>query len=127
MRLLFLLVTSLLTGCATITQGTTDTLVIESKPTNAIARFSNERVCVTPCSMKLPKNKALTITFEKEGFESTQATVTPSVSGGGGAGMAGNLIFGGIIGAGVDATSGALKELKPNPVIVNLIKEDNDA
>jgi hypothetical protein len=126
MRWLFLLGTLVLTGCATITQGTTDTLVIETKPTNAIARLSNERVCVTPCSIELPKNKALTIRFEKEGFESTQATVTPSMSGGGGAGMAGNVIFGGIIGAGVDATSGALKKLKPNPIKVNLVKEDND-
>jgi hypothetical protein len=48
------------------------------------------------------------------------------MSGGGGAGMAGNVIFGGLIGAGVDATSGALKKLEPNPVVIQLVKEDND-
>jgi hypothetical protein len=34
--------------------------------------------------------------------------------------MAGNVILGGIIGAGIDAASGATKRLKPNPVVVTL-------
>jgi hypothetical protein len=35
--------------------------------------------------------------------------------------MAGNVLFGGIIGAGVDAATGATKGLKPNPLNVKLI------
>ena len=34
--------------------------------------------------------------------------------------MAGNIIVGGIIGAAVDAGSGAMNELVPNPVVVEL-------
>ncbi len=34
--------------------------------------------------------------------------------------MAGNVLVGGIIGAGVDASSGAVLELVPNPVEVQL-------
>jgi hypothetical protein len=36
------------------------------------------------------------------------------------AGMAGNILLGGIVGVVVDATSGATKELKPNPLRVKL-------
>ncbi len=35
--------------------------------------------------------------------------------------MAGNVLVGGLIGAGVDAISGATKDLKPNPVNVRLV------
>jgi hypothetical protein len=35
--------------------------------------------------------------------------------------MAGNVILGGLIGAGVDAATGATMQLKPNPVTVALV------
>jgi hypothetical protein len=35
--------------------------------------------------------------------------------------MAGNVLLGGVIGAGVDAATGATKQLKPNPVQVTLV------
>jgi hypothetical protein len=34
--------------------------------------------------------------------------------------MAGNILIGGIIGGAIDATSGAMNDLKPNPLIVTL-------
>ena len=39
----------------------------------------------------------------------------------GSAGMAGNIVLGGLIGAAVDAGTGAMKDLQPNPVSVKLI------
>ena len=42
------------------------------------------------------------------------------MSNGGGAAMAGNVVFGRIIGAAVDSGSGAMLELVPNPVNVTL-------
>lgn len=41
--------------------------------------------------------------------------------------MAGNILFGGLIGAAVDAGSGATKELKPNPLNVRLVPNDPGA
>ena len=38
----------------------------------------------------------------------------------GGAAVAGNVLVGGVVGLGVDAISGAAKELVPNPIKVNL-------
>jgi hypothetical protein len=43
------------------------------------------------------------------------------MSGGGGAGFAGNILAGGLIGMGVDATSGAMNDLMPNPLHVDLL------
>ena len=43
------------------------------------------------------------------------------MAGAGAAGMAGNIVLGGLIGAAVDAGTGATKQLKPNPVKVTLV------
>jgi hypothetical protein len=37
--------------------------------------------------------------------------------------MAGNVPVGGIIGVGVDAATGATKELKPNPLVIEIEPE----
>ena len=57
---------------------------------------------------------------QKDRCKPQQIRVTNRVSSGGGAAMAGNVVFGGIIGAAVDSGSGAMLELVPNPVNVTL-------
>ena len=66
------------------------------------------------------------VTLEKEGYETVTATVTSSIDGGGGAGMAGNVLLGGVIGAGVDAGTGAMHSHKANPLVVELTPIDTD-
>jgi hypothetical protein len=41
--------------------------------------------------------------------------------------MAGNVLVGGLIGIGVDAYSGAMNDLVPNPLSVKLEKEEQHA
>ena len=60
------------------------------------------------------------MTIEKEGYKTATYNVTHEMAGGGGAGMAGNLLLGGVIGAAVDANSGATQRLVPNPLTVTL-------
>ena len=72
--------------------------------------------------MKVKRRSDLTVTIEKDGYEKVSATVTSSIDGTGAAGMAGNLLLGGIIGAGVDAGTGAMHSHKPNPLSVVLVK-----
>jgi hypothetical protein len=118
-----------LSGCASITRGTKDVLVIESDPPGATARLglqSGDVVCTTPCTLELPRKNGFAVTFELEGYESTSATVVPKQAAGGSAGMAGNVLVGGLIGAAVDATSGAMKDLTPNPLKVTLRKKDDE-
>lgn len=113
-------------GCATITRGTTESFVIETKPTGAKASLSTGLFCNTPCSLKVKRRGDFVVTLEKEGYETVTATVTSSIDGGGGAGMAGNVLLGGVIGAGVDAGTGAMHSHKANPLVVELTPIDTD-
>lgn len=116
------LVLALLSGCATITRGTSESFVIETDPPGAAATLTNGMSCTTPCSLKVKRRGDFVVTLEREGYEPVTATVTSSVDGGGAAGMAGNVILGGLIGAGVDAGSGAMHSHKPNPLTVSMVK-----
>ena len=60
------------------------------------------------------------VTISKDGFKDANVQVVSSIGGTGGLATAGNIIAGGGIGLIVDATSGANKELTPNPVNVVL-------
>ena len=110
----------ILSGCASITRGTTEAFVIESTPSGAVASLSNGLSCTTPCSLKMKRKSEFVVTLEKQGYRTVQANVTNQVAGGGAAGMAGNVLIGGLIGAAVDAGSGATLELVPNPLSVTM-------
>lgn len=107
-------------GCATITRGTSEAFVIETDPPGAEATLSNGLRCSTPCSLTVKRRGDFVVTIKKEGYETVISTVTSSVDSGGAAGMAGNVVLGGIIGAGVDAGTGAMHSHKPNPLSVKL-------
>lgn len=125
--LVALLGLALTTGCATITRGSTDTLVIESEPTGAEIKLSNGMSGKTPATFTLPRKDALVVKIQKAGYEPVEVNITPQISGAGGAGMAGNVLVGGLIGAAVDAGSGAMNDLLPNPVRVHLAPLDGAA
>jgi hypothetical protein len=124
MSMFLLCMTIVLGGCATITRGTEEAFAIESTPPGADARLSTGLSCKTPCSVKVKRRGDFTVEISKEGYETVTATVTSSIDGAGGAGMAGNVLVGGIIGAGIDAGSGAMHSHRPNPLTVQLTKAD---
>jgi hypothetical protein len=111
-----------LAGCATITRGTTTAFVVETIPSGAHVALSTGQECnATPCTFaRISRESEFTVTVSKEGYETTTHAVTHRTSGSGGAGMAGNVILGGLIGAAVDANSGATQDLVPNPLTVHL-------
>lgn len=110
-----------LAGCATITRGKNDVLVVNSTPGGAQVKMSDGQTCDnTPCSFKVPRKSELNVLVTKEGCKHQQIRVTNKVAGDGGAAMAGNVLVGGLIGAGVDASTGAMLDLVPNPVNVAL-------
>lgn len=112
---------SLFSGCATVTRGTKDTLVIESDPAGAKVTLSTGATGMTPSAFKLPRKHDLTVHIEKTGYEPLTVEVKSQVVGAGGIAMAGNVLLGGIIGAGVDVGTGAMDDLKPNPIKVTLV------
>lgn len=109
------------TGCATVTRGTTEAMIIESDPAGANVVLSTGETCMTPCSLEKKRKDGFDVTIEKAGFETVEVTVVSQSSGAGAAGMAGNVVIGGLIGMAVDAGSGATKELAPNPIQVKLV------
>ncbi len=123
-RLLILLPMILLSvSCASITRGTTEHFVVRSEPDDARVKIKDYGSCRTPCGMEVKRKVTLLITIAKEGYESFSTSIKPAIDGAGGAGLAGNVIFGGLIGMGVDAASGALLSHQPNPLEVTLEKE----
>jgi hypothetical protein len=110
----------LLPACATITRGSSQKFNIDTTPTAANVELSTGQNCVSPCALKLKRKNGFVVTAKKEGFEPAKAIVDSSVRGGGIAGGAGNIIAGGIIGIAVDASSGAMNDLTPNPLHLTL-------
>lgn len=110
------------TGCATVIRGTQQDYTIESSPPGADVTLSTGQTCVTPCVLRLPRKTAFDVTFEMEGYETGTARVNSGWSREGTQTfIVGNLILGGLIGMGVDASNGATRDLWPNPLQVTMI------
>jgi hypothetical protein len=126
---LVVLVLLTITNCATITRGTTDVLVIESEPAGARVTTSTGLAGKTPCSFTCSRKGGFVVKIELDGYETVEVQVNSKVAGAGAAGMAGNVLLGGFIGAAVDAGSGAMRDLVPNPIKVKLVpvKKPTDA
>jgi hypothetical protein len=118
---LLLVVAFCTSGCATITRGTKDTLVVESDPAGADVKLSNGMSGKTPATFQMPRKESVVVKITREGYEPVEVNVMPQTVGAGAAGMAGNVLVGGLIGVAVDAGTGAMKDLKPNPVTVKLV------
>ncbi|MHA7858070.1 MAG: translation initiation factor 2 [Henriciella sp.] len=111
-----------LSACSTITRGTTEAFSVETDPPGAKVTTSLGKMCEpTPCVIpKVSREAEFTVTIERDGYETTTHNVAHQTAGAGAAGMAGNVILGGGIGAIVDANTGATQELVPNPLVVKL-------
>jgi len=116
-------------GCATITRGSTEAFVIETTPGGATARTSLGTMCEpTPCVIpNVSREAEFTVTIEREGYETATFNITHETARDGAMGMAGNVLVGGVIGAAIDANSGATQELVPNPLVVTLEPLDGTA
>lgn len=115
---------SSLAACATVTRGSTDAWVVNTEPSGARVETTNGLFCAaTPCAIKMKRKSEFTATATKAGYKPATVQVTHKTAGAGAAGVAGNVLLGGVIGLGVDAYSGASQDLTPNPVTLVLEKE----
>lgn len=105
-----------LQGCGTVVRGTTEDITINVTPENAKITSTTAHSCVGPCVINVPRKQEFTLTASAPGYQTQIVDVKTGVSGKGAAGMAGNIVLGGLIGAGVDAVSGATLDHYPNPV-----------
>jgi len=118
----------ILSGCATVTRGTTTRFRVVSVPPGAFAKTSTGFSCATtPCTLKMPRKSPFELTFTMAGYDSQSVHVNSRVGGAGAAGFVGNAVAGGIIGGAIDASDGAMNDLVPNPVVVTLIPTKTEA
>jgi hypothetical protein len=73
-----------------------DTVSLESEPPGAEAKASNGQTCRTPCSLALPMDTAMTVTFTLNGYQPESERLE------------------------VIQASGDAPRLRPNPVVVEL-------
>lgn len=104
--------TGSLTGCASIVSGTSQVVSVETLHSSgnvagATCKLENDKgvyYVTTPGTVTVHRAYGdMSVKCEKPGFDAGLATVKSSTK----AMMAGNIVFGGFIGAGVDAASGA--------------------
>lgn len=105
-----------LSGCASIFNGQTQAVTINSVPAGATVTVTNRagqavHTAVTPATVQLKrgagyfKSESYSVAFKKDGFADGNAVLDSSVSGW----YIGNLVFGGLIGMlGVDPATGAM-------------------
>lgn len=114
---------AVLGGCASVSRGTSETISVATTPSGAeatVTGLDQPFVCTTPCAFTTARSADLTVALTKQGYEPQVIPLTKEITTTGGAGFAGNLLLGGVIGMGVDAATGAAMDHKPNPVIVTL-------
>ena len=108
-------------ACATVVRGTKQKFTIQSSPPAAEAKTSLGVTCTTPCTFKTDRKTRFTVTVSKDGYETQTVPVGRHMTKDGGIiTFGGNWVIGGAIGMGIDATSGAMFDLWPNPLIVTL-------
>jgi hypothetical protein len=118
-------VTLSLGACATVTRGSSQAWTVETTPGGAAVTTTSGFKCdATPCTFKMKRKKEFDVTVTKAGYKPYTASITNQIGGKGGAALAGNVLVGGLIGIGVDAATGASKDLTPNPLIVTLEPEE---
>lgn len=125
MTALVLTASVLCSGCATITRGTTQQIAVDSHPQGAKVTTESGLTVVTPAAIELKRNQSHYLSCTKEGYKEAKQVLTPAVASGGAAGMAGNILVGGLIGAAIDSGSGAMYDLTPSRVFFHLEDEDS--
>ena len=119
--LIFILILPLSQNCATSQQGTDQVVRFTTIPSGASVKTSHGFSCsITPCKIKLPRNKSFEATISKPGFTTESVKVNSVPSGAGAVGALGSALIGGVIATGYDVYKGGVYELSPNEVSVNM-------
>ena len=117
-----------LSGCASIVKGTSQDVAINTNPPGARCELMRGATSLgvvdpTPGVLNLDKSsESIQIKCDLEGYKTAQYILESEAE----AMTAGNVIFGGVIGLAVDASTGAMNKYDSNVTVV-LQKEDDAA
>jgi hypothetical protein len=107
-------------GCATITKGTTQTVVVNTPSVQGatctlVSSTIGAQTVVTPAAVNLKKGgDNIAVHCSKECYQDGASVIPSNFEGM----SAGNIILGGVIGLGVDAASGAMNNYAPEVQVV---------
>ena len=120
-KIIFILSLFFIFSCATSQQGTEQMVSFSSIPNGATVKTSHGFSCsITPCKIKLPRNKSFKATISKPGFTTEVVKVDSLQSGAGAVGAVGSALICGVLVTGYDVYKGGVFELSPNEVSVKL-------
>ena len=105
-----------LVGCGTIIHGTTQELGLTSDPTGATVIIDGNDHGESPVTAELSRKDKHTVLVTLDGYQSHEMIVNRKVSGW----VWGNIVFGGLIGLGVDAITGGMYKLDPEEIHARL-------
>lgn len=97
-------------GCAVFSKGRTQTIVVRSTPSGATGLVNGIEVGKTPFKINLNRTSAYTIEVRKPGFENAATVVLPTA----------NEYEKRFLRWGVDYDLGAMTDLTPNDVVIDL-------
>lgn len=91
-----------LTSCASLMTGSTDSVLIQSVPSGAEFSTNLGHEGVTPFLLAIPDDRDLEVRYQLAGYRDGLAVAEAKPS----AWVMGNVLFGGLIGIGIDILSG---------------------
>lgn len=106
----------LTSACASIINGSHQTVKVRSKPEGARIFVDEKEVGLTPTKIELRRKERHVMRLELEGYEPYEVKFNQRASGL----VFVNLLFGGLIGFGIDAATGGLYKLEPGEVDTEL-------
>ncbi|MFN3201103.1 MAG: PEGA domain-containing protein [Bradymonadia bacterium] len=105
------------TGCATIIEGSKQSLSVNSSVTGAEVVMNGEVIGVTPLTRKIEKDSNdATIIVRKEGYVEQSFSLNSKVT----VAFWGNILCGGTFGSTTDAATGAMYEFAPSNLFADL-------
>jgi PEGA domain len=103
-------------GCASIMHGSEQQVTVSSRPIGADVVVDDGLRTKTPAVLTLSRKSSHMLEISYEGYQKETVEIKRVVSGA----AFGNLLFGGLIGAAVDTSTGAAYKLEPTEVSVDL-------
>jgi len=116
----FVIVSVMVSGCATIMHGNLQEINFLSSPEGAMVKVDGVDVGKTPIAKELSRKSTHVVHIVMPGYETYEMKIEKKVSGW----LFGNIIFGGIVGLIVDAATGSLYNLTPEQVAAEFEKAD---
>ena len=111
---------AILSGCATVIDGTKQEVTFHSVPSGAEVLINEQFVGKTPLTVSVKRANGTLVTVRKSGYKEQSIQMPTKLN----SSFWGNFLIGGLPGSTTDAASGASREYAPGTHIFNLEKSE---